>query len=234
MRGVTRRVILTLQQTLSLSRLFFFRFQVRSLGLLSYLLVCLPLRFLSILSSYTVVYQPPPLYFLPFRYNKTKGSQLVSLFNLWSLFSLLTIRSLVPQGTPFEVDEVFLESCKDVLSAVSPIMTLVASPTAYKFAYLSLDDDEESVSDADRLSAFYPNAGYDFYGTPSGALCVYKNGQAWPVHTGPESQRIIREARSVHGHPMQYTWPKLGRSVCDLLDDKDVLWTSMDCLAFAD
>jgi len=140
----------------------------------------------------------------------------------------------VPHGTPFDVDEVFLESCKDVLSPVSPTMTLLASPTAYKFADLSLDDDEGYVSDADRLSVFYPNAGYDFYGTPSGALCVYKNGQAWPVRTGPEAQRIIREARGVHGHPMQATWPELGRSVCDLLDDKGVLWTSMDCLAFAE
>ncbi|KDQ53029.1 hypothetical protein JAAARDRAFT_61589 [Jaapia argillacea MUCL 33604] len=113
-------------------------------------------------------------------------------------------------------------------------MALVASPTAYKFAGLRLDDDEESVSDADRLSAFYPNAGYDFYGTRSGALCVYKTGLAWPVRTGPESQRIIREARGVHGHPMQPTWPELGRRVCDMLDGKNVLWASMDCLAFAE
>ena len=93
---------------------------------------------------------------------------------------MLAVRSLVPHGTPSEVDEVFLESCLDtsILSPVPPNMTLVASSTAYKFAHLSLDDNEESFSDADRLSAFYPNAGYDFYGTPSGALCVYKNGQA--------------------------------------------------------
>ena len=70
-------------------------------------------------------------------------------------------------------------------------MTLVASPTAYKFTYLSPDDDEEPVYDQDRLSALYPNTGYDFYGTHSGALCIYKTGQAWPVRTGPESQRII-------------------------------------------
>lgn len=147
---------------------------------------------------------------------------------------MLIIRYPVSDGTPFKVDEVFLESCKDLSSPLSSTMTLVASPTAYKFVDLSLDDDEEPVSDADRLSAFYPNAGYDFYGTPSGALCVYKNGQAWPVRTGPESQRIIREARGVHGHPMQPTWPGLGRSVCDLLNDNKVLWTSMDCLAFAE
>jgi len=145
---------------------------------------------------------------------------------------LLTVRSLVQHETSSKVDEVFLESCRDVLSPVPLIMTL--SPTAYKSADLSLDDDEESISDADRLSAFYPNAGYDFYGTPSGALCVYKNGQAWPVRTGPESQRIIREARGVHGHPMQPTWPELGGRVCDLLDDKNVLWTSIDCVAFAE
>ena len=163
----------------------------RPIFLLFLFLVLLLYLQLVLYLYYTVVYQPHPLYFQLIRYNKTKGSQLVSFFNLWSLFSLLTVRSLVPQGTPFEVDEVFLESCKDVLSLVSPTMTLVASPTAYKFADLSLDDDEEPISDADRLSAFYPNAGYDFYGTPSGALCVYKNGQAWPVRTGPESQRII-------------------------------------------
>jgi hypothetical protein len=50
------------------------------------------------------------------------------------------------------------------------------------------------MSDMERLSVFYANLGYDFYGTPSGALCVYKNGDAWPVGTGLESQRIIRLA----------------------------------------
>ncbi|KAI9444651.1 hypothetical protein H4582DRAFT_1805907 [Lactarius indigo] len=75
----------------------------------------------------------------------------------------------------------------------------------------------------DHLSAFYLNAGYDFYGTPSGTLCVYKNGQAWPIHTGPELQRIIQEAHSVHSHIMQPTWPKLGRCICDLLDNNVIL-----------
>jgi len=136
-------------------------------------------------------------------------------------------------GTPSDVDEVFFGSCKEaLLFPVSPTITVVAS--AYKFADLSLDDEDKPISDAERLSIFYPHAAYDFYGTPSGALCVYKTGQAWPVRTGPESQRIIREARGVHGHPLQPAWPELGRKVCDMLSSHGLDWTSMDCLGFAE
>jgi hypothetical protein len=147
----------------------------------------------------------------------------------------------VSSDSPLGVDRVFLDSCKEVSrtlsfgSPFSPTLTIVSSPTAYKLAELSLGDDKEAVmSDMERLSVFYANAGYDFYGTPSSALCVYKNGDAWPVHTGPESQRIIREARGVHGHPMQATWRELGQRVYTLLDNMNVPWTSMDPVAFAE
>ncbi|TDL27071.1 hypothetical protein BD410DRAFT_812777 [Rickenella mellea] len=138
----------------------------------------------------------------------------------------------MPSGSHLGIDEVFLDSCisTSIGYPISP-----ASLTTYKFAGLSVDEDNEPVqSNAERLSVFYANAAYDFYGTPSGALCVYKNGDAWPVRTGPESQRIIREARGVHGHPMQTSWPELGRRACNLLDEKKVTWTSMDSLAFAE
>lgn len=82
-------------------------------------------------------------------------------------------------------------SCKEVsqrLMSGSPNPSTVSlSPTAYK--------SKAAASNAERLSAFYANASYDFYGTPSGALCIYKNGDAWPVRPGPESQRIIRGSR---------------------------------------
>jgi hypothetical protein len=146
----------------------------------------------------------------------------------------------VASDSSLGIDEIFLGSCKEVsrtltVGSLSPTTTLGTLPTAYKFAKLSFDEDKETaVSDAERLSAFYANAAYDFYGTPSGALCVYKNGDAWPVRTGPESQRIIREARGVYGHPMQATWRELGERVHTLLDDKEVRWTSIDPLAFAE
>ncbi|KAJ4501282.1 hypothetical protein C8R41DRAFT_892481 [Lentinula lateritia] len=69
---------------------------------------------------------------------------------------------------------------------------------------------------------------------PSAALCVYKSGSAWPVRTGPEAQRIIREARGVHGHPIQPVWLELGQRVYKLLDEMGVRWTSIDPLAFAE
>ncbi|KAM5540847.1 hypothetical protein V8D89_005491 [Ganoderma adspersum] len=84
---------------------------------------------------------------------------------------------------------------------------------------MSTNDINEVVSDAERLSAFYANATYDFYGTPSGALC---------------SQRIIREARSVYDHPVKATWRAVGERICNLLDNKKVFWTSIDPLAFAE
>jgi hypothetical protein len=201
----------------------------------------LPSRFLSVLS---VVYQRHRLYFrTPCYNNKTNDSQLVSPFRfLWSLFSLLTVRSPVASDSPLGIDEVFLGSCKEVSetlsvgSPVSPTITHVTlSPTAYKFSKLSFNEDKEAaVSDAERLSAFYANAIYDFYGTPSGAQCVYKNGDAWPIRTGPESQWIIREAHGIYGHPMQATWRELGERVHTLLHNKEVRWTSMDPLAFAE
>ncbi|KAJ3729823.1 hypothetical protein C8R42DRAFT_559329, partial [Lentinula raphanica] len=80
----------------------------------------------------------------------------------------------------------------------------------------------------------YPNAASDFYGTPSGPLCVYKSGDLWPVHTGLESERIIREARPVYDHPMQDNWPEIGERLYTLLDDNESRWTSIDPLAFAE
>ncbi|WVO14612.1 hypothetical protein L204_102249 [Cryptococcus depauperatus] len=101
------------------------------------------------------------------------------------------------------LSENFLKSCEEVIHTLTFDSPVLPISTTYQVAQLKFDEDDEAyVSDAKRLSTFYANAAYDFYGTPSGALCVYKNGDAWPVRTGPESQRIIREARGVHGHPM--------------------------------
>jgi hypothetical protein len=136
---------------------------------------------------------------------------------------------------PFQLDDVFRASCLAVLTASTSGSTRAAPPELKKLQDLALDDDEDPVSELDRLSAFYPNADYDFFGTPSSARSIYKSGEAWPVRTGPESQRIIREARGVHNHPMQTFWSATGgNSVCDILDDKGVIWTSVDCVIFAD
>lgn len=122
------------------------------------------------------------------------------------------------------------------LGSLFPTSTFASlSPTLYQLKKLGIEEDSEIViSDAERLSAFYPNATFDFYGVPSAALCVYKSGSAWPVRTGPQSQRIIREARGVHGHPMQPVWLELGERVYKLLDKTGVRWTSIDPLAFAE
>ena len=149
------------------------------------------------------------------------------------------------------ISEAFLKSCEEIsiqlsggppdfpstsVGSFSPTSTFASLyPTPYQQKQFCIKEDSEPViSDAERLSAFYPNATFDFYGVPSAALCVYKSGNAWPVRTGPESQRIIREARGVHGHPMQPVWLELGERVYKLLDKMGVRWTSIDPLAFAE
>ncbi|KAJ3766259.1 hypothetical protein FB446DRAFT_758532 [Lentinula raphanica] len=93
------------------------------------------------------------------------------------------------------------------------------------------------LADAERLSASYPNAAHDFFfGTPNNPLCVYKSGDPWPTNTGQDSLRIIREIRPVaHDHPIRSKWSDdIVMKVCDLLDERNVQWTSVDPVAFAE
>ncbi|KAI6023579.1 hypothetical protein BKA83DRAFT_4261450 [Pisolithus microcarpus] len=157
----------------------------------------------------------------------------------------MTLRTPVSSNTPPGIDEVFLGSCKEFFRWArfkrrrDPIFCTISvvnlSHTAYDFTQLDAEEARAGIfSDGKCLVPFYPNAANDFYGTPSGALCIYKSGDAWPVRTGPESWRFIREARSVHGHPLQPVWCEVGERIYTLLDSKGVRWTSIDPVIFAD
>ncbi|WVO14613.1 hypothetical protein L204_102250 [Cryptococcus depauperatus] len=84
------------------------------------------------------------------------------------------------------LSEDFLDSCEDAsrtrgswFSPTAPSTLVRLSFTTYHVAQLKFDEDDEAyVSGVKCLSAFYANVAYEFYGTPSGALCVYKNGDA--------------------------------------------------------
>ncbi|KAH7887174.1 hypothetical protein F5I97DRAFT_1936658 [Phlebopus sp. FC_14] len=84
------------------------------------------------------------------------------------------------------------------------------------------------------LSDSYPAAFTDFYGLPSNLPCVFKTGDAWFVPTGPEAQRLLREARPVCDHPMQDSWLEIGKLIYDYLDSCNVEWTSIDPVRFAE
>ncbi|KAG7451365.1 uncharacterized protein BT62DRAFT_927053 [Guyanagaster necrorhizus] len=133
---------------------------------------------------------------------------------------------------PFNIDEVFYESCLDNSrqfgnqSRISSTSTLV-SPTAYTFGK------REGGTDSSHLTDHYPAAYKDFFGMPSGAPCIYKSGPAWPECTGPQTQRFIREARPVYGHPIAGSWLKIGTEISKSLDSRGIMWTSIDPVAFA-
>ncbi|KAG0128864.1 hypothetical protein HOY82DRAFT_621389 [Tuber indicum] len=90
------------------------------------------------------------------------------------------------------------------------------------------------VTHPSRLINRYPAAYKDFFGTPSGAPCIYKSGPAWPELEGPQAQRYIRETRPVYGHPIANDWLKIGTDIYQALDALGVKWTSIDPVAFAD
>ncbi|KAF8894311.1 hypothetical protein CPB85DRAFT_1330186 [Mucidula mucida] len=68
-----------------------------------------------------------------------------------------------------------------------------------------------------RLSDSYPTASTDFLAL-SNPRCVFKTGTAWPVRTGPQAQRLLREALPVCDHPMQDRWLEIGQLISEHLD----------------
>ena len=125
-----------------------------------------------------------------------------------------------------ELDEAFAAACL-ATAPLSAGSTLVSRATT--FDKLSLSDDVDS--NATRLTKFYPNAYSDFY--PSRTPYVYESGPDWPVRTGPEAQGLVREARPVCRHPIGPNWHSIGTDIYQTLDSKDVIWTSINLLAYA-
>jgi hypothetical protein len=150
----------------------------------------------------------------------------------------------VASNAPLNLDPEFLKLCLATYmnqinySPVFPTPTLVSSPIASVFATLDVDGSGKSkvivVSDASRLTNYYPAAYKDFYGLPSNPPCVYKSGPAWRERTGPESYRITREARPVYDHPIADQWRAIGTSIYQFLVSQSVKWTSIDPVAFAE
>ncbi|ETW81115.1 hypothetical protein HETIRDRAFT_320152, partial [Heterobasidion irregulare TC 32-1] len=94
--------------------------------------------------------------------------------------------------------------------------------------------DQDIATPQPRLSDPYPGAFTDFYGLPSNPRCVFKTGKAWFVRTGPEAQRILREARPVCDQAMQDRWLEIGQLIYKHLDSRDVEWSSIDPVRFAE
>ncbi|KAG8692458.1 hypothetical protein FRC08_009765 [Ceratobasidium sp. 394] len=80
----------------------------------------------------------------------------------------------------------------------------------------------------------YPAAFNDFYGLPSSPPCVFKTGEAWFIRTGPEAQRILREVRPIYDHPIRDSWLDIGKRIYEDLDSRDVKWSSIDPVGFAE
>ncbi len=74
----------------------------------------------------------------------------------------------------------------------------------------------------------------DFYGLPSNPISIYHTGPAWPLPTGPQAQRIPKEARPVCVHEIAPVWRQLGEQIYKYFDSVDLKWTSIDPVRFAE
>ena len=84
------------------------------------------------------------------------------------------------------------------------------------------------MSDADFEAKSY------YHGLPSQPISVYHTGAPWKRPTGPEAQRVPKEARPICDHPIADVWDKLGPQVFQYLDSVDVKWTTIDVTRFAE
>jgi hypothetical protein len=74
----------------------------------------------------------------------------------------------------------------------------------------------------------------DFYGLPSNPKSIFHTGPAWPLPTGPQAQRIPKEARPVCDHAIAPVWRRLGKQIYDYFDSVSLRWTSIDPVRFAE
>ncbi|KAF5329343.1 hypothetical protein D9619_009277 [Psilocybe cf. subviscida] len=80
-------------------------------------------------------------------------------------------------------------------------------------------------------SAEDPHQGPDSTGGPNGPQ--EKSGPGWPKSDGQWTWWTDREARPVHGHPIQDDWLSIGKHICERLDSLHVEWTFINPLAYA-
>ena len=83
-------------------------------------------------------------------------------------------------------------------------------------------------SDADFEAKSY------YYGLPSNPISVYHTGAPWKRPTGPEAQRVPKEARPICNHLITDVWDQLGPQVPQYLDSVNIKWTTIDITHFAE
>ncbi|KAL5478231.1 hypothetical protein ACEPAI_2415 [Sanghuangporus weigelae] len=74
----------------------------------------------------------------------------------------------------------------------------------------------------------------DFWGLPSNPLSIYHTGPAWPLPTGPQAQRVPKEARPICTHAIVSVWHQLGEQIYKYFDSRELKWTSIDPVRFAE
>ena len=139
----------------------------------------------------------------------------------------------MPSAAPqLNLEPGFLYSCLDGPLSSNEVLF---SPTSLDS--LSLSNYTESTDDDDatktRLTQKYSSAYSDFHGC--GTPCVFKSGPEWPISEEPQTglKGVVREPRPVYRHAIQPAWVSIGQRICQELDSFDVMWTSINPLAYA-
>lgn len=99
----------------------------------------------------------------------------------------------------------------------------------------SLSEDSASAPSVRQFPAPPKESTSYYFGLYSSPQLVYRTGTTpWKRPTGFEAYCQRKELRPVFGHKINGVWKDLGPKVCQLLDSKEVLWTSIDVVRFKD
>ncbi|KAF8342912.1 uncharacterized protein EI90DRAFT_804213 [Cantharellus anzutake] len=107
---------------------------------------------------------------------------------------------------------------------------LAVSSTTTAAAELDIGNDPVAIRSRSPLD----KAHNDFWGLPSNPLSIYHTGPAWPLPTGPRAQRVPKEARPVCTHTIVPVWHQLGERIYKYFDSRELKWTSIDPVRFAE
>ncbi|KZT19676.1 hypothetical protein NEOLEDRAFT_1232745, partial [Neolentinus lepideus HHB14362 ss-1] len=117
---------------------------------------------------------------------------------------------------------------------------MLASPTESDFSNLSLVDDyPSSASSHDPPPPYFvsKDEAMFYYSdiSPSPPKLVYHTGLSttpWVKPKGLEAYRKLKEVRGIFGHKLNDVWEDVGPQVRDLLNVRQISWTSIDVARF--
>ncbi|KAF5373474.1 hypothetical protein D9615_009467 [Tricholomella constricta] len=124
------------------------------------------------------------------------------------------------QNTPEldDIDPLFLRQCRALAldwkeKQADPDWSTSSNPTPVSPTATRSRKPSFDPARRPQIVSDYPSAFSDTYGTVSGSPFIYKTGDPWPQHGGPDAEPYLRQLCPVNDHPIIDDWISILRSV---------------------